>query len=56
MAYSPPDRMGLGSTHTVVVGRQADHNQVLADLVRAAQPVGTWTVVVGMANAAVHRL
>ena len=56
MVYSLPGRMGSGSIHTVVAGRQIDHNQALADLVRANQAVGTWVVVVGMAYAAVHRL
>jgi hypothetical protein len=56
MVHSLPGRMGSGSTHTVVAGRQIDHNQALADLVRANQPVGTWIVVVDMAYAAVHRL
>jgi hypothetical protein len=56
MVYSLPGHMGSGSIHTVVAGRQIDHNQALADLVRANQPVGTWIVVVDMAYAAVHRL
>jgi hypothetical protein len=56
MEYSPLGRMGPGSTHTGVAGLQAGRNQVLVDLVRAAQPVGTWVVVVGTANVAVHKL
>ena len=41
MGYNRAGHMGSGSIHMVASGRQADHNQDLAEPVRPHQHVGT---------------
>lgn len=52
----PPGHIRLCSTHRLVAGRQADHNQGLAVREHATRGAGTQTAVAGKADAVVHRI